>query len=340
MKTGSVMEPITHPARRLTAAAGIPDGSIKALSVSAGIPNASVSLAHGRAFSTGRLPSPRSAFTLVELLVVIGIIATLAALVTPAVMRAQASARNAAIKAEIDMLHMALMNYKNEYGSFPPAFDVTPLPPTASTSLNQINRHLQRLFPRLSSGPSPLPDYRANAAQISAFFDTDLSRNPHRETRALVPWLMGFTNDATDPIGNSPTAASRTKLFDFDQSRIERIDEVRSGVAVTSFTYHPSGKKLSPYVYIPASQYKSLPYLAGFLSDYGAHRLPSRPPLTGTTADYAFINFAAATTGVDYANPDTFQILCAGRDEQFGTDDDLSNFWPGTRKDYLDSLRD
>ena len=23
---------------------------------------------------------------------------------------------------------------------------------------------------------------------------------------------------------------------------------------------------------------------------------------------------------------------------QFGTDDDLSNFWPGTRKDYLDSL--
>jgi hypothetical protein len=41
-----------------------------------------------------------------------------------------------------------------------------------------------------------------------------------------------------------------------------------------------------------------------------------------------------------FFNTDTFQILCAGRDEQFGTDDDLSNFWPGTRREYLDSLKD
>ena len=55
----------------------------------------------------------RSGFTLVELLAVIMIIALLAALVTPAVMRARNTARNAAIKAEIDLLHMAIMNYKN-----------------------------------------------------------------------------------------------------------------------------------------------------------------------------------------------------------------------------------
>jgi len=59
-------------------------------------------------------------FTLVELLVVIGIIAVLAALIVPAVFQARVTARNAAIKAEIDMLHMAIMNYKNEFGSFPP----------------------------------------------------------------------------------------------------------------------------------------------------------------------------------------------------------------------------
>ena len=44
----------------------------------------------------------------------------LLALVTPAVFQARRSAQNAAIKAEIDMLHMAMMQYKNEYGSFPP----------------------------------------------------------------------------------------------------------------------------------------------------------------------------------------------------------------------------
>jgi hypothetical protein len=38
-------------------------------------------------------------------------------------------------------------------------------------------------------------------------------------------------------------------------------------------------------------------------------------------------------------NPETFQIISAGRDEVLGTDDDLSNFWPGTRREYLDSLK-
>jgi len=310
-------------------------------------PTCRSSVSRGGEFPTCRSSAPvlplssriRPAFTLVELLVVIGIIAVLAGLVTPAVMRAQASARNAAIKAEIDMLHMAIMNYKNEYGSFPPAFDSTPLPPTPATASNIINRHLQRLFPRILSGPTPtIPDNRATAAQISSFFDTDAARNPSRETRALVPWLMGYTDDATDPIGNSLTPGSRNKLFDFDQSRLERIVETRSGVTVTSFTYHPSGKKQSPYVYLPASQYKALPYLATSVSSYGAHRVPSTPPPTSTTADFAYASLAAATAASDFANPDTFQILCAGRDEQFGTDDDLSNFWPGTRRDYLDSL--
>ncbi|MEI6256861.1 MAG: prepilin-type N-terminal cleavage/methylation domain-containing protein, partial [Planctomycetota bacterium] len=68
----------------------------------------------------------RRGFTLVELLVVIVILSMLAALVTVAAGRAMTTARNAAIKAEIDMLHMAIMNYKNEYGSFPPAYDTNP----------------------------------------------------------------------------------------------------------------------------------------------------------------------------------------------------------------------
>jgi prepilin-type N-terminal cleavage/methylation domain-containing protein len=66
----------------------------------------------------------RGGFTLVELLVVIIIIAILAAIAVPAVMRATATAQNARIKTEIDMLHMAIQQYKNEYGSYPPCADV------------------------------------------------------------------------------------------------------------------------------------------------------------------------------------------------------------------------
>ena len=52
---------------------------------------------------------------------VVSIIAMIAGLLTPALMGARCTALDARVKAENDLLHMALMNYKNEYGSFPPA---------------------------------------------------------------------------------------------------------------------------------------------------------------------------------------------------------------------------
>ena len=54
---------------------------------------------------------PRPAFTLVELLVVIAIIGMITAIAVPTIFSAIGSARNAKTKAEVDMLHMALMNY-------------------------------------------------------------------------------------------------------------------------------------------------------------------------------------------------------------------------------------
>ena len=201
----------------------------------------------------------RSAFTLVELLVVIGILAVLAALITPAIFQARVSARNAAIKAEIDMLHMAIMNYKNEYGSFPPCASGT-------SASDPAARHIRRLFPRTPATYAPA-----------------ISTTPGN---ALVGWLGGYSSNPVDPLGGI-----RKKLFDFDQSRVTAGNQ-----------YHPSGKAGSPYVYVDAA------------------------------------NYGGSSQSVAGFNADTFQITCAGLDEQWGTEDDLSNFWKGTRQDYLDSL--
>ena len=241
----------------------------------------------------------RPGFTLVELLVVVGIIAILAALLTPVVMQSLAKARNAAIKAEIDMLHMAIMNYKNEYGSFPPCD--SPLPyGTASPAV----KHVTKLFPRCTSVVTQF-----TAAGLSSPEQPYAAVDP---TNALIAWLGGYTDDPTSPLRPS---ASRKKLFDFDQSRISGL------------TYSPPGKSGSPYVYINSSNYV-IGGSVGTFGSYYAHRVPvSAAGDFQTLAQPAF-------------NPDTFQILCAGRDEQFSTDDDLSNFWPGTRREYLDSLKD
>jgi len=233
-----------------------------------------------------------AAFTLVELLVVIAILAMLMALLVPTVMRSLAKARVAALKAEIDMLHMAIMNYKNEYGSLPPCND----PNVAAGS--PAAKHLARLFPRCT-----------NVA--SQFTTVQPPLPPLTPATAIAYWLGGYTDDPTHPL----TGGDRKRLYDFDRARISSGGQ-----------YHPSKLPGSPYVYIPSDAYGQTFTIGG--STYAALRTPvsaAAPNLTNP-AQPAF-------------NPDTFQILCAGKDEQFGTGDDLSNFWPGTRQDYLDTLK-
>ena len=260
----------------------------------------------GRGAVTGG--AARGAFTLVELLVVIIIIAILAAIAVPAVMRATAAAQNARIKTEIDMLHQSIMQYKNEYGSFPPCVDVD-----AAGNAGRINKHIQRLFPRTGS----------------LFLLSGTQANLMQPNSALTGWLIGYSDDPTNPMGivsgsgggTSLAGVTKKKLFEFDTSR----------VAAGQFTA-PS-KPGSPYIYIDSASYRIYDALATapfgpFAGIYYSHHVP-------TTA--APNNFQISTQ--PYANPDTFQILSAGRDEKFGTDDDLSNFWPGTRKDFSDSLK-
>jgi prepilin-type N-terminal cleavage/methylation domain-containing protein len=230
----------------------------------------------------------RPAFTLVELMVVLAIIAALAALITPALLNARTAARNAAIKAEIDSLHMALMNYNNEYGSFPPCVDPNPTasgPPITSAA----QAHLKRLFPRCSTVSGTAGQFQSATAITPG--------------NALASWLQGYTGNPTSPL--SP-AADRKRLFDFDDTR------------VAGGRYAPPGKPLSPYIYINAANY----------AVSGSPAIPV-PYVIGTGTYQAQTRVLAS--GTVYFNPDTFQILCAGLDEQFGTDDDLSNFWKSTR---------
>ena len=252
----------------------------------------------------------RGGFTLVELLVVIIIISILAAIAVPVVMRAVATANNARIKTEIDMLHMAIMQYKNEYGSYPPCVDFD-----AAGNPGRINKHIQRLFPRTPGGPTGFLLNAQNADYM-------------KPNTAIVGWLVGYSDIPTNPMGieggsgggRQLSGVTKKKLFDFDSSRV-------SGNQFTA-----PGKPGSPYIYIDSASYPIYDSTASspagpFGGIYYSHRAATK----------AVPNFVTPTQ--PYANPDSFQILSAGRDEKFGTDDDMSNFWPGTRKDYLDNLK-
>lgn len=258
----------------------------------------------------------RSGFTLVELLVVIVILAILASLVTPAIMNSLTKARNSAIKAEIDMLHMALMNYQSEYGAVPPCEEPTNYWTTGQyTKGGPTAKHLQRLFPRCGD----------TAYQLNNVNNPNPpSPNPNPIMRltpknALVAWLTGFTPDPINPL---LPGSLRVKLYDFERARIDS----------STAAYHPSGKKGSPYIYFDAGSYGTLVALP----------LQDQQKDDGGNAykpEYIKDQSNPSAPPTEFFNATTFQILCAGRDEQWGTDDDLSNFWPGTRVEYERSLK-
>lgn len=260
---------------------------------------------------------PRTGLTLVELLVAVAIVATLTALLVPTIAKSMRAARNTAIKAEIDMLNAALLNYRSEYGEFPPCTDSSL--PTSGRYLpaGQAARHIQRLFPRCGNA----------ASQLNAAAET--GNLPRIEpATALTAWLAGFTPDPRNPL---TPPRERVKLFEFDKSR------ERDG------TYAPVKTPSSPYIYIDSAHYQTVPYTDSNLSTPGAHfrnlrTVPNPPPVQPDQVSAWRFTDDGSGSG-EFFNPDTFQIICAGLDEQFGTDDDLSNFWPGTRKEYLDSLR-
>jgi prepilin-type N-terminal cleavage/methylation domain-containing protein len=216
------------------------------------------------------LTPKRSAFTLVELLVVITIIAILAALGTVGIMKAMDTAKNTRIKMEVDMLDAAMKAFKLEYGSFPPC-DVrcsskwpTDSDPTALKYYNlPLRQFLSRAFPRYPhNGPSPTGStQRDRLMDDLAAFHGGVDADAFHPTRALVTWLSRLSVDSTQPfLLDGP----RKSFFEFDKTRLidQSVDPpvVANDFAFTDhpgmIVYVPSGGANVPYVYFDNRAYR------------------------------------------------------------------------------------
>lgn len=99
--------------------------------------------------------SRRRAFTLIELLVVIAIIAILVALLLPAVQQAREAARRSSCKNNLKQIGLALHNYHETFGTFPPTqvFTYYPQWPDTSGGVPRNHTWLAMLLPYLEQAP-------------------------------------------------------------------------------------------------------------------------------------------------------------------------------------------
>jgi prepilin-type N-terminal cleavage/methylation domain-containing protein len=260
--------------------------------------------------------NPHRAFTLVEMLVVIGIIAILAALLVPAVNIAIRTARNAAIGVEINQLATAIESYKQDKGDYPPNF----------RDSNIVLRHIRKCYPKAD------PTYIANFVSRACTMTNVGTKNYYiDEGEALVFWLSMTDNDPRYPFlsyfnpGTTPLNPAPKKYYDFDDTRLAplndnerdptaatRTEDVRAHIAkFCQDTY---------YIYVDSRSYVAT---CRFSNDPYAE-----------TASYAFAEDSAvgvrpywsdtrnSTTGTERdqfkpMNATTFQIICAGQDGEF-----------------------
>jgi prepilin-type N-terminal cleavage/methylation domain-containing protein len=274
-------------------------------------------------------------FTLVEMLVVLGIIAVLVALLAPAVMAAINNARRAAIATDISGLHDAITAYQQKRGDFPPNF----------RDHAAFVRHVRKCYPKITPLHlaeverrvwSTPPDYLAT--------NIDYTRVPNMdEGESLVFWLYLVDNDPREPFkaivqginGPSSTnpllaANSPEHLYPFKEDRLISSDDDLMP------SYRAIYSKETFYLYIDSRSYLQLTAVAGI-------RAFGETPALGTARPYWSEDRATTVNPLPPRSatapwkahfkpvyPTAFQIIGAGQDGLFG-DDPGTALYPGAK---------
>ena len=289
-----------------------------------------------------RSTTTRPGFTLVELLVVIAIIATLAAILTPAVMMAMSAGVDGAIKLEVTKLEQGIENYKNKHNDYPPDFSEPAL----------VKRHYRKLFPRMAADESAVLDHILNNGSIN-------------RAEALVFVLHGYSSDDTHPFtgpggpldGTDAATFSGTltgstgmtnALVTFEESKITwELDANGSHYVSNEDPSNPDPFPVylqrgtdTPFVYFDSrtyvyadrnnngqqtvNHYQDLNNsLAGIAHPYKSNQKNPKPDSneasvwTGQVPDPNNPQSQVNPSQLKFANSDTFQIITAGQDGKF-----------------------
>ncbi|MFK7777969.1 MAG: type II secretion system protein [Gimesia sp.] len=260
----------------------------------------------------------RRAFTLIELLIAITIIALLLGLLFPAIGSVRLAAQRAQVRAEISNLETAITAFRADFGMDPPSGIV--LQEDGGATWDQRSKGLiRKMWPQFNfgtdkdiNGDGDANDtITLNAGECLVFFLGGV----YEKTTDGKFRVYGFSKNPARPFlnpGSSVTALSASNssrlgpFFEFNNSRFVDTD------AATA----PAGEFAPEYLDSFPSQ--QTPYM--YLSSYGGrgYRSTDLPP--GFISAYREGDPTVAPTNSDQPyKSKSYQIISPGADNQFGT---------------------
>ena len=283
----------------------------------------------------------RAGFTLIEMVIVLGIILLLAALFLGAVMKVMGMAPEVQTRTEISELEVALKAFMSDYGLDKPPPSLLMLKEdmaynTANPLDLQSVTFLKKMFGKnlnatgtgidwngdgqIVAGPTGW--YTLEGEMALVFYLSGIPNNWERTNLGADLRGLGFSVNNNNPAADTGLAVAhmgagnrKGTYYTFPANRL-----------VTASTYSTATSSLSPFFYVFVDPWKSRiggPKPYAFFSSGGANNLYNPYKAAGIT-DCLTIGanawYTAAVAGVPsaYENPNTYQILSAGRDGTFG----------------------
>ncbi|WP_437188207.1 DUF1559 domain-containing protein [Planctomicrobium sp. SH668] len=216
-------------------------------------------------------PAPRrsknTGFTLIELLVVIAIIAVLIALLLPAVQQAREAARRSQCKNNLKQLGLALHNYHDIAGNFPPATIMRP--PSWAPEWPYI---VHFILPYLDQAPM----YNALAADWGRVPPWDGSAEAAwpQEVRVAIPSIL-CPSDGMNPTKQIPMKLPCTNYMGFTSGLND--GETWADLQGTRAAFAPNrGAKIAHILDGTSNTMLMAEYLTGTPGDWRGHFYTSR----------------------------------------------------------------
>jgi hypothetical protein len=295
----------------------------------------------------------KSGFTIVELLTVIGIMAMLVALLIPAVTAVRLTAKRVSQKAQFVSIEMGLTAFRNDYGDYPPSNWWDPAPGLAGPrDYCGAQKLAEALVGWDLMGFHPKSDFRANGSNDAGLFvynpnDAVLMaqrKGPYLELASASVFRLGDISPTKPGLFIDTALLAPDTFVLCDVFSVKKITFTKPGMFETTtqnagtpilyYRANTSSKSLIPtgsppnyqdQIYNPRDNFPLLNL--GRLADWNrSSPARRRHILEDFNFFYEYIRDPKITARPWPYRPDSYILISAGPDGEYGTGDDICNF--------------